>query len=343
MRLPEFGRRPLLAALAAWRRVCLSRRLAADLAAVASRAAFVYADNPSPEAWLAARAAEEAAVPLIYEMRGEPLPLSYLGPRFGLAGLAYALAGRLMDDRVRRKAAAGLYVSDFLMHQYPVGGADSAAIPDLRLGEIPDALPKMYSSPARRFLYVGSVDRIKRIELLLGGLTEARGHLGEDWRLNVVGDGPDLQRLMSMSKTLGLERNVVFRGRVKWGPELFRYYRESDLFLLTSLTEGGAPPRAAAEAMSFGLPVLSTPLGGIAAWLPAEAVFDSTRPEAVGRKIASASRDCECLTRWSKFSVEWARTMKRRSLHREREEFFARQLNHASWGPALASPDAVCP
>src|SRR5690349_14990887 len=35
MRLPEFGGRPLLPALAAWCKLCLSQRLAADLAAIA--------------------------------------------------------------------------------------------------------------------------------------------------------------------------------------------------------------------------------------------------------------------------------------------------------------------
>ncbi len=79
-------------------------------------------------------------------------------------------------------------------------------------------------------------------------------------RLTVVGDGPDLQRLLYTSRDLGLENRVEFPGELD-REELLGVLHGSDVFVLPSLSEGIS--NAALEAMACGLPVVSTTVGGM--------------------------------------------------------------------------------
>lgn len=99
---------------------------------------------------------------------------------------------------------------------------------------------------AKEILYVGRLDavqkKVERIILTWNYLEK----IFPDWRLTIVGDGPDKQHLAEMSKRLGLER-VSFEG--------FRspieYYKRASLLMLTSDFEGF--PLVLPEAMSLGV------------------------------------------------------------------------------------------
>lgn len=67
-----------------------------------------------------------------------------------------------------------------------------------------------------------------------------------DWRLTIVGDGPDRENLENHVKALGLKR-VTFEGFQKPVP----YYKRASILLLTSDFEGF--PLVLAECMSFGV------------------------------------------------------------------------------------------
>ena len=72
-----------------------------------------------------------------------------------------------------------------------------------------------------------------------------------DWKLEIVGDGPDKIVYESMSRSMGLRR-VVFRGTQDPRP----YYERSSLFLMTSNIEGWG--MTLVEAMQFGcVPIVS--------------------------------------------------------------------------------------
>jgi glycosyltransferase involved in cell wall biosynthesis len=74
----------------------------------------------------------------------------------------------------------------------------------------------------------------------------------------IVGDGPQRGALEQQSRAAGLEGVVEFRGEVRpaWGP-----LGEFDVYALTSISEG--VPLSVLEAMSAGLPVVATAVGGI--------------------------------------------------------------------------------
>ncbi len=73
-----------------------------------------------------------------------------------------------------------------------------------------------------------------------------------------VGDGPDKKSLMEEVTGLGLENRVRFLGTRYDRLELLN---AMDIFILTSISEG--LPNTLLEAMSVGLPVVATTVGGI--------------------------------------------------------------------------------
>jgi len=77
--------------------------------------------------------------------------------------------------------------------------------------------------------------------------------------LIIIADGPQRHELIRLSKNLGLEDKVVLTGRITTG-SLCSYYGATDVFVLPSLHEGHAV--ALLEAMTSGLPVVATRVGG---------------------------------------------------------------------------------
>lgn len=77
-------------------------------------------------------------------------------------------------------------------------------------------------------------------------------------QLLLVGDGPEHNALIKQAKDLSLEEKIGFSGEVSDPTE---YYKESDVYLQSSHRE--AMPMSILEAMGFGLPVISTDVGGI--------------------------------------------------------------------------------
>ncbi len=78
-------------------------------------------------------------------------------------------------------------------------------------------------------------------------------------RLCLLGDGPEEARLREQASALGVEASVAFLGGV---PDVAPRLRAADAAVLPSRTEG--MPVALIEAMSCGLPVVATAVGGSA-------------------------------------------------------------------------------
>ncbi len=81
--------------------------------------------------------------------------------------------------------------------------------------------------------------------------------------LDLVGDfNNDYgEEMISKTKQLKLEKHIFFRGYIPNGKNLLSIYRESDIFILPSLSEGF--PRVLFEAMSQSLPIITTNIPNI--------------------------------------------------------------------------------
>ncbi len=107
-------------------------------------------------------------------------------------------------------------------------------------------------------LYVGSLFKLKRVDWLI----KASSRLSKDFEFHVVlvGDGPERQELEKLVEQMGLQDRVTFIGTVLHD-EVPEFTAASDVFVLCSETEG--LPKCVREAMSCGIPVVASKVGGL--------------------------------------------------------------------------------
>ncbi len=112
-------------------------------------------------------------------------------------------------------------------------------------------------------LSVGRLDPEKAPEMLLKALALLEEPSPGRYRLTIVGDGQLEDELRAEAKRFG--DAVRFCGHVPNGPELFKLYRASDVFVHVARTEG--LPQVLTEAQAAGLPIVATDVGGVRAGL----------------------------------------------------------------------------
>jgi glycosyltransferase involved in cell wall biosynthesis len=111
-----------------------------------------------------------------------------------------------------------------------------------------------------RVLFVGRLSAEKNIAALIEACAGAKS-TRHRFRLTLVGDGPLEPSLRQQVDALELADDIEFTGRVSNGPDLVRIYDSHDIFCLPSATEG--TPRAIAESVARGVPVVASDVGSI--------------------------------------------------------------------------------
>jgi len=104
--------------------------------------------------------------------------------------------------------------------------------------------------------YVGRISKEKGIDCLLAAMKILNSR--QSCNLHVIGDGPERQSAEQRVQEWGLEKKVFFHGYVR---DMERYYKMLDVLILPSFTEG--TPLVVLEAMTFGLAIIATRVGGI--------------------------------------------------------------------------------
>jgi glycosyltransferase involved in cell wall biosynthesis len=143
------------------------------------------------------------------------------------------------------------------------------------------------SAGSIRFLFAGRLVDWKAVDLLL----EAFSHIVNSHQatLEILGDGPERERLQRFSEQLGLNGKVVFHGWLSQD-SVARVFQGADVFILPSLYEcGGA---VVLEAMAVGLPVIATRWGGPADYLDDTCgiLIEPSSREALVQGLAAAMR-----------------------------------------------------
>ena len=113
-------------------------------------------------------------------------------------------------------------------------------------------------------LTIGAVGRMvtqKDYPSLLAAMARLRD-AGREFRLCMIGDGPELPGLRRLAADQGLEERVEFTGAING---VDAWYRKFDLFVMSSVQEG--LPLALLEAMSYAIPCVATDVGAISAAL----------------------------------------------------------------------------
>jgi glycosyltransferase involved in cell wall biosynthesis len=157
-------------------------------------------------------------------------------------------------------------------------------------------------------LSVGRLDPEKAPEMLLKALALLEKSTQGRYRLTIVGDGQLENQLRAEADRFG--DAVRFRGHVPNGPELFKLYRASDIFVHVARTEG--LPQVLTEAQAAGLPIVATDVGGVRAGLGGgdEALLvPPNDPEALAAAIARLASDSDLRAVFKKRGFARARTL----------------------------------
>lgn len=137
--------------------------------------------------------------------------------------------------------------------------------PNLDIKIIPNGVDTEYFIPDRRIkkekaiLFVGRLIKRKRADLLLRAFGSLPEKTKNQWRVWIVGSGPEEKDLKNLAKKLGIEDAVKFFGQRKRN-DLKQIYLRASLFVLPSENEGMS--NTVLEAVSSGLPAIVTDTGG---------------------------------------------------------------------------------
>ena len=161
-------------------------------------------------------------------------------------------------------AAAKLCDKIIFMSQEIKKELEENGFPDEKLTFIPNGVDvdrfvpseKTVGSNGANICFVGRIEKQKGLDHLLQAfsLIKTRDH---DVQLSIVGEGQQREPLEKLAHILKVRERVHFTGSTQ---EVLTYYQNALIFVLPSLSEGMSS--SLLEAMSCGLPVVVTAVGG---------------------------------------------------------------------------------
>ncbi len=134
--------------------------------------------------------------------------------------------------------------------------------------DLGNKLPSIYSqflfskklSNELKLLFVGRVERRKGIFELIESCINLRDKK-INFKLDVLGGGSSFKQINELLIKYNLQKYVSLKGQISDHSKITSYYKKSDIFVLPSYSEGF--PRVIYTAMEYGLPVITTLVGGI--------------------------------------------------------------------------------
>ena len=115
-------------------------------------------------------------------------------------------------------------------------------------------------------LSIGRLVEKKGFPYLIQALSQLKKTLDSSFTVNIIGDGPEKDYLCRMVKEYNLSDNIFLRGALLF-EEIRGFYEDADFFVLPCIIAKNGDrdgiPNVILEAMSSGLPVISTKVSGI--------------------------------------------------------------------------------
>ncbi|MBI2022977.1 glycosyltransferase [Candidatus Giovannonibacteria bacterium] len=103
------------------------------------------------------------------------------------------------------------------------------------------------------------VEAVSKVKFkLLNASSEGSNPKKDGFQCLIIGDGEDREKILKQIEAMGLSSDVHLAGFI---PEAAKYLKAFDIFVLPSLKEG--LPYTLLETMHAGVPIISTPVGGI--------------------------------------------------------------------------------
>lgn len=207
---------------------------------------------------------------LVVRLRNIKLVINLHGsdilPKTRLGRILLAVNSNLLKKAILIVVPSAYY-RDILLRHYPIdetkifvspsGGVDCQLFQPLELARNEDIIC---------IGYVSRIDEGKGWEILLSAVEEIYVHGNNCFRLIVVGDGAQSTKFQSMLKSLACRENIEYLGNIQQH-ELVNVYNQMDVFVFPSYRESESLGLVGLEAMSCGVPVIGSKIGGLTEYI----------------------------------------------------------------------------
>ena len=235
------------ARLRAYGHTIMGAALAGQLAAFDVE--HIHAHHGYFSCWMALVAAELLGIGFSFTLHGSDL----------LMGRADFLAAKL--ERCAFCVTVSNFNRDFILERYPSTPSSKVIVQRLGVDPVSSSKTTLLEPDKRRayLLSVGRLHAVKNHQFLIEACAALRDE-GRDFVCWIAGEGPERPALERRIEASQLQGHVFLLGMVPRA-ELSWYYRLTDLFVLTSRSEG--IPVTLMEAMAHGRLTLSPAITGI--------------------------------------------------------------------------------
>lgn len=175
----------------------------------------------------------------------------YLGPLVYLQKKIYSY--------IAKKSNLQIFVSNNLKKKYSIEPGYSVVVAESRVmkKDIISTPHLLRNTEANlKLLFVGRISPEKGLLDVIKAIYKS-----SEVSLDIIGTGDYKSELEKNIKNYNVGSKVRFNGSRRWGDELFECFRNYDFLILPSYSEG--LPLVIVEALSMGLPVIASNVGGI--------------------------------------------------------------------------------
>ncbi len=180
---------------------------------------------------------------------------------------------------------------------------DNELIKDFQKKEL---VSKQYYESKIQLLFMARVVKEKGIYLLVDTVSKLNGIKNRNFQLVIAGSGKDLSELKKYVSEKQLN-NVIFAGYVE-GEKKKVLLKEADVFFFPTM-HGEGMPNSVLEAMAFGLPIITRPIGGVKDFFEQNKMgilTDSTKPEDFATIITGLISDKVRMKEISEYNYDFA-------------------------------------
>lgn len=226
--------------------------------------------------------------------------------------------------RVRRAEHAVYETQAFLQRRYPARGS-TEGIPIVELPEVDDAVLSERLEAIGRWEPPFRIGLIGALSVGFKGIDTAIDALGRErarlpaFEFRVLGAG-DASRWRRVAEDAGIADSVSFDGVLPSGEPVNAWLDRLDLYVQPSFQEG--LPRGTLEAMSRGLPALSSTAGGLPELLDPECLHAPGDAALLGRLLVRVCSNPEWQAAQARRNFEVARRYTKSVLDQRRNEFW---------------------
>lgn len=118
----------------------------------------------------------------------------------------------------------------------------------------PDNIVFSYKRNTRKLAYIGRLTSEKNVSLIIKALAIASDY----WHLTIIGNGPEKETLVQLAASLDLSDQITF---ISWTDTPWSLVSDCRALIVSSIDNFEGGPMTCIEALTCGMPVLSTPAG----------------------------------------------------------------------------------